>query len=139
MSITNVYYPTAWLTHFLDDLLGSGIGSAYVDLFITTSVFPSDSSVIGDFTLGSVGSAFPVQSISTWDAAALVGSVAWKYQTNPLTFTNGSGVSKNVYGWILFDGSGNPICVQRDANAPIAVANGATFKLTPGLAIASQF
>lgn len=103
-----------------------------LDLF-TNNVTVSDTTIAANLTPGAWSGYVQVAiSLASLVSATLTGNVSYITTSVVPQFTNTSGGSVNVYGWMLRGAtSGLLVAAQNFTGAPVAIANGATATLYP--------
>jgi len=118
----------------LDKLSGfaspGGLAAAVYHLF-TNNVTPTVDSVTGDFT-DPVHASLASQAATGWGAAALGVADVGQAVATPLTWTNLSGGTVNLYGFYVTDGiTGAFLFAARFDSAPQPLLNNQALILTP--------
>lgn len=137
-------YPNEGLVNNLTSLvfgLGNGVGTLNVDVYTAPTTPPGVGSQFGLMTLGVLNGLFTALSSavggtnsyrsSDFALHSLVGNIG-SIQGPTCQFTNVSGVSQSVYGYVLFDAVNELlVALAQYDGAPIVVPNGGTINVIP--------
>jgi len=123
-----------WSLKQLANAAGSGM---YWRLY-ENNVTPSLADTLATYTLSDTAWGriqVALASFTLTQVAAHIGSI----QAPDIVFTNGSGGSKNFYGYVIYEPTTNKlVAAARFDAAPLVVANGATVTVTPILGDADE-
>lgn len=125
----NQIYPDEGLLYQLGRIVnGSGAG-LFWQLYESNTT-PSLNSVKADFTLSAAWG--KVQKAPADFTLTQVSAHIGSYQATNITFTNNTGSSKTIYGYLILDPTSAFIigAARLDA-APVTVVNGGTIVITP--------
>lgn len=116
------------------DAAGSGM---YWRLF-SSNTTPTKDDVLGDYTLVSTTWGRIQVDLADFTLEQVAAHVA-SIQANNIVFTNTSGVSVNVYGYVVYEPTGDKlVAAARFDSAPLAVPDGGTVVVTPILGDADE-
>jgi len=112
----------------LDAVLAEAdFSGAEVHLFVASVVIDDDMST-GDFSEAS-WTGYNAQSVGTWSAAALDGSIAFS-DTDLLTFTvTSGGTGTDVFGYYVTDTGGTNVLFAEQFDTEVPVTDGIPFQL----------
>lgn len=123
-----------WCLQQIANAAGAGM---YWRLY-TSNTTPAKGDTLATYTLAATGWGriqVPVGSFTLTQVAADIGSI----QAPNIVFTNTTGGTINVYGYVIYEPTGNKlVAAARFDTAPIAVLNGGTLVVTPVLGDADQ-